>query len=122
MLGVRLQIGEEPGQVEVHRGFCTSAIVEIRLDGPNADCMDAFVLMLREGVEAALIVGILLAFLNRLGRDEERRWVWVGTWAAVLVSLVAGALVFSTIGSLDGRDEEIAEGLWLWRRRVCSPG
>ncbi|MEX2279418.1 MAG: iron uptake transporter permease EfeU [Acidimicrobiia bacterium] len=73
--------------------------------------MDAFLLMLREGVEAALIVGILLAYLSRLGRHDEKKWVWNGVWAAVLVSVVAGVIVFATIGSLEGRSEEMAEGV-----------
>ncbi|NIA25306.1 MAG: iron transporter [Gammaproteobacteria bacterium] len=72
--------------------------------------MAGFLVMLREGVEAALIVAILLAYL---ARDQERRgvrWVWSGAIAAVGASLVAGAVIFQTIGSLDGRAEQIAEG------------
>ncbi len=73
--------------------------------------MDAFLLMLREGVEAALIVGILLAYLRRIGRGDDRRSVWIGTAAAIGVSLIAGAIVYATIGSLEGRAEEMAEGI-----------
>jgi high-affinity iron transporter len=73
--------------------------------------MAAFLVMLREGVEAALIVGILLAYLDRLDRPADRRWVWRGTFAAVAVSLFAGWIVYTTIGSLEGRTEEIADGV-----------
>jgi len=76
--------------------------------------MAAFLVMLREGVEAALIVGILLAYVNRLGRRRELQWVWAGTISAALLSVIAGIVIFSTIGSLDEEAEEIAEGVVAW--------
>ena len=76
--------------------------------------MAAFLVMLREGVEAALIVGILLAYVYRLGRRREAQWVWAGTISAALLSAIAGVVVFSTIGSLDEGAEEIAEGIVAW--------
>ena len=44
--------------------------------------MSAFLVMLREGLEAALIVGILLAYVNRMDGRREARWVWAGTLSA----------------------------------------
>jgi high-affinity iron transporter len=72
--------------------------------------MSGFLVMLREGVEASLIVAILLAFLVRSGRRQGVRWVWGGALLAACVSLIAGVVVFRTIGSLDGRAEQISEG------------
>ncbi len=76
--------------------------------------MAAFLVMLREGVEAALIVGILLAYVNRVGRRREWQWVWAGTISASVLSVIAGIVIFSTIGALDDRAEEIAEGIVAW--------
>lgn len=76
--------------------------------------MAAYLLMLREGVEAALIVGILLAYVRRLDRRQEARWIWVGTMGAVFLSVLAGMVIFSTIGTLDERAEEIVEGTIAW--------
>lgn len=73
--------------------------------------MASFLLMLREGVEAALIVAILLAYLQKLGRVEEKKWVWWGTGAAVVASLIAGIVIFNTVGSFEGDAEAIAEGV-----------
>ncbi len=73
--------------------------------------MAAFLVMLREGVEAALIVAILLAYLDRMSRGSERRWVWAGTLSAVAVSLVVGAILWVTIGGLEGTAEKLTEGL-----------
>ena len=50
----------------------------------------AFVIFLREGIEAALLVGALLAGLRKLGRGDAARYVHVG-W---LLALPAGALTF----------------------------
>lgn len=73
--------------------------------------MAAFLVMLREGVEAALIVAILLAFLDRTNRREASVTVWRGTGAAVVVSLVAGIAIWKTVGSLEGAAEQSVEGV-----------
>lgn len=71
----------------------------------------ALLLTLREGLEAALIVAIVLAYLKRLDREDEFRTVWLGTAAAVALSLVAGVAIFTLVGELEGRAEEITEGV-----------
>ena len=73
--------------------------------------MGSFVITLREGFEAALIVGIILAFLAKTG-DKERheRAVWWGVGLAVLLSLTIGAVLFATVGELEGTTEELYEG------------
>ena len=73
--------------------------------------MSAFLVMLREGLEAALIVGILLAYVRRFDGRREAQWIWAGTLSATALSIVAGILIWATIGSLEGRAEEIAEGV-----------
>ena len=45
---------------------------------------------LREGVEAALIVSILLAYLAKTGNRHHFPKIWAGTLAAIAVSLIAG--------------------------------
>jgi high-affinity iron transporter len=71
----------------------------------------AFLIMLREGLEAALVVAIVLAYLKRLGRESDYRAVWIGAAAAGLVALVAGAALFAFVGELHGRAEQVTEGL-----------
>jgi high-affinity iron transporter len=71
----------------------------------------AFLLMLREGLEAAIIVAILLGYLRQLDRKADARWVWAGTTSAVLVSLAVGVALWNTVGGLEGAAEEIAEGM-----------
>ena len=55
--------------------------------------LSAFLIALREGVEAALVVGIILVYLSRTGRSYLTRFVWYGVAAAAALSLgVAVAL------------------------------
>src|SRR5437763_15394563 len=49
--------------------------------------LSAFLIALREGVEAALVVGIILVYLSRTGRRQLARFVWYGLAAAAAVSL-----------------------------------
>jgi high-affinity iron transporter len=55
--------------------------------------MQSFVLLLREGFEAILIVAALMAFLAKAGATERRRHVAQGAWAAVAASVVTAAVV-----------------------------
>ena len=73
--------------------------------------MSAFLVMLREGVEAALIVAILLGYLARVGSRTGARMVWAGTAAAASLSVVIGGILYATIGELQGAAEEITEGV-----------
>jgi high-affinity iron transporter len=60
-----------------------------------------FLIGLREGLEAALIVGILVAYLVRVGRTERLRPLWIGVGMAVGLSLGAGAILTFTQHGLD---------------------
>jgi high-affinity iron transporter len=70
----------------------------------------AFLITLREGLEMALIVAIVLAYVKKMGRERDVRLVWAGTLAAAAISVAAGAVIFAAVGELRGRPEEIVEG------------
>jgi high-affinity iron transporter len=73
--------------------------------------MGAGVVVLREGFEASLVVGIVLAFLDRTGRRDGFAAVWAGVAAALAVSLVVGIALFAAGAELEGRSEAIFEGV-----------
>ncbi len=55
-----------------------------------------YVIGLREGLEAALVVSILLVYLTRTDRAQMRRWVFFGVGAAIVASILV-ALILETI-------------------------
>ena len=57
----------------------------------------SFVITLREGIEAALVVGIVLAYLAKVGRTDLKRFVYAGLALAIGVSIVLAA-VFELVG------------------------
>jgi high-affinity iron transporter len=65
----------------------------------------------REGLEASLIVGIVLAFLAKTENQRYFRLIWFGTAAAVALSIALGAALFFTVGELSGRAEYILDGV-----------
>lgn len=71
----------------------------------------ALLVTLREGLEAALIISILLAYLKQLERYDGSRKVWLGAVTAVAVSIVVGWIIFTVGAEFEGRAEEIFEGL-----------
>jgi high-affinity iron transporter len=92
----------------------------------------SFLITLREGLEAALVISIILAYLNRVNRRDRHSAVWAGAGTAVAVSLVAGAVIFLVAGGLSHTTAEIFEGVasylavgvltWMifWMRRNAA--
>lgn len=72
--------------------------------------LSTFTIALREGLEASLIVGILLAYVRRTGRTQLLRPLWMGVIAAIVLSLGVGAGLNLTSSELSERNEEIFAG------------
>lgn len=68
----------------------------------------SFLIMLREGLEAGLIVAIVLAYLRQIGRRDAFPAVGAGAGAAALASLGVGTGLYFAIGGLHGRAEVLA--------------
>jgi high-affinity iron transporter len=71
----------------------------------------SFVITFREALEAALIIGILAAYLKKVNRTDLNRYLYWGTGSAILASLVVAVLFMAIYGGLEGRAEEIFEGV-----------
>ncbi len=70
----------------------------------------ALLITLREGVEAALVLGIVLGVLTRLQLHHLKRYAWAGTAVAAFLSLLAGIALYVMGVKFEGRAEEIFEG------------
>jgi len=73
----------------------------------------AFLLSMREGLEAALIVGIVLGILRKLNRDDLKSSIWLGVFSAVVVSLGVGGLLTAFGSSFEGKVEQVFEGVTM---------
>src|SRR5439155_15471889 len=75
--------------------------------------LGSLVLLVCEGLEAALIVCIVLAYLRQVGATRRRGEVWLGVAAAVAASALA-ALALRAIGAeFEGTGEQIFEGVTM---------
>src|SRR5579863_1652665 len=70
--------------------------------------LQAFIITLREGVEAALIVGITLAYLAKIGRSDLRRSVYAG-----LVAAFVGSIGLAIVLARTQWNQDIFEG-WIY--------
>jgi high-affinity iron transporter len=61
----------------------------------------AFMIALREGVEAALVVGIVLALLQKSQQSQLKPWVYVGVLSGLLASALVGILLTSLLRLLE---------------------
>lgn len=69
-----------------------------------------FLIALREGLEASLIIGILVAFIVRSNNRKSLVLVWIGVALAALASLTFGAFLSFTSAQLSPRGEQIFAG------------
>lgn len=74
--------------------------------------MQSFLLLVREGFEAILIIAALMTFLTRSGASARRREVALGAWAAVGASVVT-AVVFELLIEAGPSQREAFEGITM---------
>jgi high-affinity iron transporter len=71
--------------------------------------LSSLLITLREGLEAALLIGLLLAMVARAGSQQGARWIWTGVAAAAVVAAVAGTALFAMGAELEGTAEAVYE-------------
>jgi len=73
--------------------------------------LPSFLLSLREGLEAVLIIGIVFGALSKLERDDLKVAVWQGVGSALVLSSLLGFALYKLGFTLVGAQEEIFEGV-----------
>ncbi len=74
----------------------------------------ALLITFREGLEAALIVGIVLSYLKKIDNTRHVRYAWAGVGAAVLLSVGLAFLIQAAGATLEGPAEQIFEGVMMF--------
>ena len=70
-----------------------------------------FLIMLREGIEAALIVGIIASYLKQTGRGQWMPAVWIGVFLAAALSLLVGGGLELMSAEFPQKQQELFEGI-----------
>lgn len=73
----------------------------------------ALIITLRETLEAALVIGIILAYLEKSGNPTHKRNVWYAVLAGILASIFAAYLFTTLAGGFEGKAEQLYEGLTM---------
>lgn len=71
----------------------------------------ALLITLRETLEASLIVGIILAYLNKTENTSHKKMIWGGVAVGILLSVVLAVVFEAYFGGFTGRAEELYEGV-----------
>lgn len=72
--------------------------------------LPSYLLALREGTEAALVIGIVLGALRKIGRGDLSSWAWAGTAGAGIASLLVAVALNVSGAELEGNAELMFEG------------
>jgi len=75
--------------------------------------LPSYLLSLREGIEAALIIGIVLGALRKMRRTDLFSAIWLGVISASLLSILAGVILTVVGLNFEGAAEQIFEGVTM---------
>ncbi len=73
-----------------------------------SSALPTFIITLREGVEAALIIGIVFAYLKKAGKTHLKNWIYFGIGAGIAISAMAGAAFEWAIKGLGAANQQYA--------------
>ena len=96
--------------------------------------LSSFLITSRETLEAALVIGIVLAYLNKTNNKQYRKTVYYGIFFGIILSVLSAIIFNIFAGGFEGRAEELFEGftmlfaaallttmiLWMMRQRKIT--
>ncbi|MBU0997802.1 MAG: FTR1 family protein [Firmicutes bacterium] len=65
------------------------------------DFLPGLIIGFREGMEAFLIVAVILRYLKKTNREESTKYVWRGAFVGVILSLILGGVLYAISNSFD---------------------
>ena len=105
------------GAAEAERGRIERGMPSIlELSTPVATSwgafVESFIIIVREGFEAIIVLGAIVAFLIKTGNHERLRDVWWGTGAGIAASVVLAALMRTVLSAIPA-SQELIEGITM---------
>src|SRR3989344_9043477 len=93
--------------------------------------LESFLVTSRETLEASLVIGIVLAYLNKTNSHDYKKTVYYGIFFGIIASILAAFMFTIFAGDFEGKAEQIFEGttmligafllttmiLWMMRQR-----
>jgi high-affinity iron transporter len=70
----------------------------------------SLLITLREGLEIALVLAIIIAYLHKTGRGDRVGAVWMGSGVAAIVCVILGFVFYEVVGEFEGKWEQFIEG------------
>jgi high-affinity iron transporter len=70
----------------------------------------SLLITLREGLEIALVLAIIVAYLRKTGRGDRVGSVWAGSAVAAVVCVITGFVFYKAVGEFEGKWEQFIEG------------
>ncbi len=77
-----------------------------------SSALPTFLITLREGTEATLVVGIVLAYLMKANQASLQKWVYLGAAAGIFISSIMGAITQMLIGGFSGTVYYLTKGVF----------
>ena len=71
----------------------------------------AALIMIREGIEASLIIAILFAYLRKIDRKDLYKYLWYGIGSSISLSIIIGVAVYLLYGGLSDLQGDLFEGI-----------
>ncbi|MFF2752821.1 FTR1 family protein [Psychrobacillus sp. NPDC058041] len=85
--------------------------IELMQTTSNYTYWDSALILLREGLEALLIIIALLAFLKKANQENQKKWIYLGAFAGLAVSAIAAIILSTILQSVSaGTSREMMEG------------
>ena len=81
---------------------------------------DASLILLREGLEALLIVATLLSFLKRVDQSDKQKWIWAGVVAGLAASIVLSVIISFVFSQVYGCIKPRIFGRYHRNRSGCD--
>jgi high-affinity iron transporter len=75
--------------------------------------MESFLIASRETLEASLVVGIVLSYLNKTGQERYNKSVYAGIIAGIIVTVLSAFLFMAIAGGFEGESEEVFESITM---------